>query len=548
MSTALPAAPSPEPRPQAARRRWRGVALFAAAVVLVGLAARLRAAAFPAHEMFRSFPSEDGYLMLTVARNVALGRGMSSAAGTLPTNGVQPLATLVQALCFRLVGGDRARGVRLLIVVYTGVALLTAALIYRLGLRLGGGAESARPAALLAAGAWFASPATLFHSMNMLETGPYAAAVTGVALFFARGHARAGMPWPWLRSAGLGALLGAAFWTRNDAVFLMAAVGLAHLATASGALRRRRGAAVLVMAAAAAAASLPWLVHNVVRFGSVVPVSGRAYLGGADVGANARAAAVALFEHANLVAAFEFNPIQRWPPFVAACAAALALAAAVGVRLVARSKGDQSLTALLVLPAAFAAGLLGFYVLLFDAPHFLRRYLFPLSPFLALAWGFAAAAVWRRAAASRLRAAGVVGLALLVANFVLRDALLVRGPWQRSALFRSVDWVDAHLTDETWVGAFQSGTLGFFHDRTINLDGKVNPEALAAIDRQALPAYVVGSPVQLVVDWASILEPWSRSDPAVLRSFEWVVRDPRGNFAVLSRRGAPRGAPLVGGG
>jgi hypothetical protein len=284
--------------------------------------------------------------------------------------------------------------------------------------------------------------------------------------------------------------------------------------------------------------SLPWLVHNAVRFGSVVPVSGRAYIGGANLSANARAGVVALFEHANLVAAFEFNPLQHWPPFVAACAVALALAAAAAGRRLASIRRGPTERALFVLPAAFALGLVGFYVPFFDAPHFLRRYLFPLSPFLALAWGFAAAAVWRRVGASRLRAAGVIALVLLLANFALRDGLLVRGPWQRSALFRSVEWVEANLTDETWVGAFQSGTLGFFHDRTVNLDGKVNPEALAAIGRQALPAYVVGSPVQFVVDWASILEPWSRSDPALLRHFEWSARDPRANFAVLGRRGA----------
>jgi len=37
-------------------------------------------------------------------------------------------------------------------------------------------------------------------------------------------------------------------------------------------------------------------------------------------------------------------------------------------------------------------------------------------------------------------------------------------------------WVRENVSVDTWVGASQSGTLGYFHDRTINTDGKVNTE------------------------------------------------------------------------
>ena len=50
--------------------------------------------------------SEDGYLMQTVARNMAIGLGMSTAEGTIPTNGVQPLATFAYAGLHALAGGS----------------------------------------------------------------------------------------------------------------------------------------------------------------------------------------------------------------------------------------------------------------------------------------------------------------------------------------------------------------------------------------------------------------------------------------------------------
>jgi hypothetical protein len=194
--------------------------------------------------------------------------------------------------------------------------------------------------------------------------------------------------------------------------------------------------------------------------------------------------------------------------------------------------------AMLLLATVYAASLLVFYVFFFNAPHFLRRYLMPLSPLLALGWGCVAAALWRRLAASRLAPVAVLAVLVpLLAHFVVRDGLLTPGPWRRDVFFRGVDWVESQLPPATWVGAFQSGTLGFFHDRTINLDGKVNAEALAAIRRHRLGAYVAESPIAYVVDWVSIVEPWSR-DAAVAGRFEWVVLDRPGNFAVIGRRGA----------
>jgi hypothetical protein len=86
------------------------------------------------------------------------------------------------------------------------------------------------------------------------------------------------------------------------------------------------------------------------------------------------------------------------------------------------------------------------------------------------------------------------------------------------------------------VGAFQSGTLGFFHDRTLNLDGKLNPLALAASRERRHQSYVLDSPVEFVIDWVSILEPWYRSSAELGRQFEFVVLDRERNFAVLKRR------------
>src|SRR5215831_20633195 len=83
----------------------------ALALFAVGGVARLVPLLDIGGRLFRQFPTEDGYLMLTIARNIALGHGMSVSDGLQPTNGTQPLATLLWAAVFKLVAGDRRLGV-----------------------------------------------------------------------------------------------------------------------------------------------------------------------------------------------------------------------------------------------------------------------------------------------------------------------------------------------------------------------------------------------------------------------------------------------------
>src|SRR5215470_7200811 len=96
---------------------------FPLALVAMGLAVRVAPLFDLQGRNLRQFPSEDGYLMLTIARNIALGHGMSIAGGTIATNGTQPLMAYVYALAFWLVGGDKTWGVLLVQVLQIAIAL-----------------------------------------------------------------------------------------------------------------------------------------------------------------------------------------------------------------------------------------------------------------------------------------------------------------------------------------------------------------------------------------------------------------------------------------
>ena len=98
-------------REPSARPARRGLALLLFALFAVGFVARVAPLFERDGRLLQQYPTEDGYLMLTIARNIALGHGMSTAEGTIPTNGTQPLVNLLWALGFKLFGGDRTLGV-----------------------------------------------------------------------------------------------------------------------------------------------------------------------------------------------------------------------------------------------------------------------------------------------------------------------------------------------------------------------------------------------------------------------------------------------------
>jgi hypothetical protein len=126
-----------------------------------------------------------------------------------------------------------------------------------------------------------------------------------------------------------------------------------------------------------------------------------------------------------------------------------------------------------------------------------------------------------------------VAVAALVAMLGLNTRDYAKGKTHMH--FQVVEWVDANVPKDAWVAATQTGTLGYFHDRTINLDGKVNPEALRARlspgQPDGIPQYILDKKVAYLADWAGITT-WMKR-PLIAGHFELVVNDPtRGEYGL----------------
>ena len=476
--------------------------------------------------------SEDGYLMLTVARNVALGHSLTIADGTIATNGVQPLVTLVWAGIHWWQQSERLPSLKAVVVTQFVVALMTAVLIAGLVRHAFQDHQYRDAVSLLAAAFWFASPLALKHTTNGLETGFYVCAIAAILLIDLRWRVTSAV-----RAACLGALLGVLFLIRNDAVFFILAFLLMEL-RGDGRHRWRQCAITAVTSLVVAA---PWLTYNARVFGNIVPISGRAQNLNLAIGENLVAVPQALAEFAWMATPLPARLSQEtwW-----AMAIIIGLSGVIAATLRRGSRAGLTMQRWMKVVLVHAALLAIYYGVFFGASYFLTRYLFPLSLVAVLI-----PCVWLMPATGDgdgSHRIGNTGLLIAAALTMIVMAAAARF-YARGAEHdhgQVVRWVSDHLARDVWVGAPQSGTLGYFHDRTINLDGKVNPLALSARRDNRLFHYIVDdTPIEYIADWYGLAR-WvdrpetvheERDVELLKRHFSILVREPERNLVVLKK-------------
>ncbi len=502
---------------------------------IYGFLYRVHPLAMGPERLAQFFVTEDGYLMLTVARNLALGNGLSVSDATIPTNGVQPLATFLYAIPYWFTGGDKTSslvGVLAIMVAWSVGSAVALAYFARELLRpLGAGRIWPWATAML----WFVGPLPLLHSMNALETGLYVGMVALTVAAFGAITARGGRYSrrdQWV----IGLLCGMTFLVRIDGALLVIslfATRLVYMPLSRQLSIRDAIAEAIVPGLITIALVAPWLIHNQVFFGSIMPISGTAQSLSAGLGENLPELPSRLFETMLPMLPIP-QPLENRPPIIAFCLIVLTPVLMIFLWRIHRLRHPFAVAIWVYM--FFAIALVSYYGLFFGARHFLSRYFAPLAPLLI------GAAVWvvldllrhRRLLAGRLPMV-LMGLGLIMC-LGLSTRLVLPGVKEQGH-FHVVGWVQENVEPETWVAAIQTGTLGYWHDRTINLDGKVNPEALEArrVEGNVL-SYVTDSKIDVIADWIGVSR-WVTSDNERFnQTFEVVVEDRRANLGVLRRR------------
>ena len=546
-------APSTHPQP-----RWYGGAL--ALLLLATLAGRLAVAT--AHHtslIEKEIYKDDAFYYFSIAQHVVAGRGFS-VDGVAATAGFQPLFQLLLLPLVRLTPGNLIAPLHAAGILSALVSVGTAIALFFLARRLGGGRS-----ALLTLALWALSPYFIVHDINGQETAlAVFGAVLTVLLYVAwmRGD---GAPSP-ARAVALGVVVGLGVLARIDTLLLLAAL-LVDGAWRAWHLRRMRrdlraGSLVLL---AAFLTWLPWGAYSTLRLGQPLPSSGEASLLIAlDLGwsnlqriwttasANVPRTAADVFFDADhpppdyradvatklaFVAALEFPPLaplrldsifdthpklHRYRPYGAFArrpwaGTVLALTLVAGVVWLVQKRrrpgvGPRS-------PGGGIGLILGVYAFLlavgytfYSPAHWnFNRYVIVLlllgtAQLVARVHtamvGNGTTSSWRRVAA--------VALGLLLIACQLNNLRFFRDlSWREvppRGFLKAWAELEPYVRSARVLGAFQCGVIGYFSGRdVVNLDGKVNRDAFAALSSRRIDDYIRKRGIEFVMDTEPIL-------------------------------------------
>jgi hypothetical protein len=505
------------------------------AVVLV-LSLALR----PSSLVFDLPLTEDGYYTLTIARHVSLGR-VFSIDGIHSTTGFQPLWAVLTAPLFAIAPSNEGaiRGVLLL----SGLCAIASAIAWSRLSQLYWQQDRYPHRAIFIA-LYLSQFQLIAQSFNGLETALNLLLIGVTGLAYVSGSSKS---WSLTRSIQMGVLLGLCALCRIDNVVFAALLCLA-IAVREGSNWRSRSQIFLAVSVTSFLVFLPWPLYCLATTGYPLPVSGLALAlnaGGASARIANAAGGLARDVLPNIVG-------EVWRPLgliagLAAVVASLLLGSRRALRGAAISSlGRESIFAIALM--GFGLFLLSFYTITNEATYFYPRY-WILSSVVVIS-------VWARLLAHFERAARAT-VAVVFLCLVVPGWLSISG-WHGAEIGKRINALQSYKNDPLWeqvrlaglyqrpsekIGAPQTGTLGFFRENVVNLDGKVNLAAYEARRRGKLLEYVLSEKIALLIDFNVYLNPvrfpYFSLDPPIDRYFTRVHPDaPQDYTTIVLRRRA----------
>lgn len=479
------------------------------------------------------FLYDDSFYAFKIARNVAAGEGVTFD-GVVPTNGFQPLYVFLLVPVYWLAGSDLVTPIYVALVISAILTALTALLLFRILRRYVGD-----NVALVASAIWAFSPVVARQAANGLETA-LALFLFAWSVDFYLGRIRRRDGPPGRDFVILGVLLSLTVLARIDGIFLAFAMLLDYLLILRKRPDRRheiRG--VLASITAGLVIYSPWIIYNLITMKTLMPESGAATrflsmayapffgLGSSEL---SRTGPDVGFLWGHVV--HSFLVLKLAPPFHIFFRALERTGDAVGApglfAAVANVSGMLVLAGMLYLilwrrrdPAVAGVGevrfllvaagaLVAAYSLYVFGVFFFTRYFYPVYFVSCVYVGFLIAVLsgplrrhlGRRARSVMAFAAGiyVVGFAFMAYSKAFRSYPVYH-------FYDVAQWVVEHTDPDEMIGVFQGGAIGYLSDRrVINLDGKVNHEALEALRAGTMSSYIRAKGIDVVLDSPAVLD------------------------------------------
>jgi hypothetical protein len=474
---------------------------FAVAVLsLVTFLLRVPLAFRPERELAGLPYTDDCFYLFSIARSIAKGLG-PTVDGTHLTNGFQPLIVLLYTPIFWLCGSrmtdhaDSWLAIRWSFILNAAIAALMIWAVAQLLKTLERAPETRGFTAPIAGAAiWTFTIAIFAEVTNGLETGLSSLLLFIALILYAKLQTEDGMKSPISRWVVLGLVLGLAVLARIDAAIFVAILTITLVI-------KRQSIEAVITAGMALLVSAPWWVFNLVSFGNLMPSSGQAENSWPmPPFENIRRAVQAISDILSLVFYLpgHLGPIVRSVWIVLFICGILFIC--YRLRLFEKLSNSFRLKPLFPF-LLFSIALLLFYTFFFRAPHFISRYLQPGRILWSIIVAISVSILWREKIARSV----IIGVAVIGLTFSIVEYSGNYFPaHQADDLFETGVWANHHPDEK--IAMLQSGIASFVAPNVINLDGKVNSDALRAHQQGKLSEYLRDEHFTYIADWKPFIE------------------------------------------
>ncbi len=449
---------------------------------------------------------DDSFYLHTVSYFLGEGKGLT-VDGIHPTNGIQPLIVVLNAPFYLISGGDKWIGLRLSFILSAIIDSLSVWLIYTLlhALRSKSSEEDSSffSPPVIGCLLWTFLYPIILHTMNGMETSLYSMLLLSSLVIYTKHFAQRaeGRNISPLQQIGLGIVLGFTVLARVDAVILV----IILLGFNFFYFKERNIARLFTTPFTSFVISSPWWVYNLFCFGNIIPTGGQAEsIGGASLSENFVKLAVSFADLASVFFYLPFYGASPWQyPFW------IIVVFGVVFFIARRFKIWEEITRRYVLAPVIPLLITGFvlaifYTSLFHVPYFIPRYLQPLRIISILITSISVPVIvkkLRTMQSSRSILYSVFGIFFLFGSAIfsfIGYSHNFTGTGMGNFYAAGI-WAKQH--SESKIGMQQSGVASFMSDNIINMDGKVNADALNALKSNERGKYILACNITYIMDF-----------------------------------------------
>ncbi|MBN1550344.1 glycosyltransferase family 39 protein [bacterium] len=499
-----------------------------AIVLIFSLAIRIRIAVLPVEYLANmhlmqykagTVLLEDSFYTLNIARNFALGKGLTHD-GIHQTTGVQPLTMFLAASIYRFFPKDKHLPVHIYLCILAVVSVLSMLLAYGI-CRKAAGPYSGIAFLFF----WAAAPGAIMQ-LNGLET-TLSVFFNLLLLFFYQRYffSEDNINPTVLQWFLMGIIAGLAVFARIDAMLWILAL-LITLMIKKPKLLAHEIPKMLIGIAGAVLAYLPWLIISVYHTGRLYYDSGNARKLIAKLLANEPSSGIPDFRFflENLKEMFramiEMHPlISPWltAPRITIAGVVAASFFIIAVCIGGRKQIKFPLT-LLIFTAWYSFIFVVIYVFFQYGRDFYHRYLASVIILTMMVCSIFITFFFSIIFQKQRKAVRIALIAAFISvipyvYYPMYDYLALwesRVDYYQNRMYRfsgMAKWINQNIPHDALVGSFQTGQLSYFSNRTIiNLDGIVNYDAYQAMKTGQMADYVRTLNLKYLADWDVMIE------------------------------------------